>query len=772
MNIDENYYKQIAIIKKNIENKNFEVAIDKLFELMDIYGKQENILFELGKTYFFCNKLSEAEKIFIDILKYKNKYSYIFLAKILKYKNNINDLEQAILYLKQAQKLFNNDVEIILELIECYLALNNKKEVDALMKVVDIKEVSSNRHLASMLIGLLRKVGLVNYSIKLAESILEKDDNIKIKKELANDYISINKYKEAKIILNKLYKEDSRNIEILNAFVDLYKKQNDVKKLSLMVNKIIKIYGNNINLELSLIDVFLFNNLHKQAERKLKILLKKYPEEELRLKKILQGIYRKNNENKKLIYINLSLLEFLKKDEKILKETIELSCQTKDFYKAFQCLFKFKEFYDYSFFNNLKTILYFKTLEYIHNENIINHKKVVCKLVDKLFNVVSEKEIKIRNALLNEKEIAENKILLLSKPRKLQVVLTNKCNLRCSMCDFNEYPWEFNEKQIKELKNLIPYLDYLIWQGGEVFLSKAFMDLFELASNNNIKQAIITNGLLINDSIADKIVKNNVCLTISIDDVEKYGYEQIRIGGNFDKLISNLKLLNSLKNKYKNSHFDMKMSVVVMKSNYNKLEQILNFAKQYNFSVIELNPISLKKDNYEQQIFFPKSDYAKIKYINKILPNIYKRACELGIKINSSLPTLESEINKNKNKNKTLSNYYLLNKNKYRYVYDQKKVMKTYLKMDSFSKKSKFNKKHKNFCFAPYQSLMIDLNGYISPSCVCPMFCADTISRESIDSVWNSKTMLFYRKVVQSDMYSNICYKCSLGDISDDKKLL
>ena len=258
MNIDENYYKQIAIIKKNIENKNFEVAIDKLFELMDIYGKQENILFELGKTYFFCNKLSEAEKIFIDILKYKNKYSYIFLAKVLKYKNSKEDLEKAIFYLKQATNLFPNDIEIILELTECYLEIGNKEDFRKLMITIDIKEISKNNNLSPILVKILRKANLTEFAIKLSEQILKNNKNTEIEKEMVIDYVIL--------------------------------------------------------------------GLHKEADKKLKKLIKKYPEEEIKIEKELQGIYRKMKDKELLLGINLRILKNNNhQNEEIIKETILLA---------------------------------------------------------------------------------------------------------------------------------------------------------------------------------------------------------------------------------------------------------------------------------------------------------------------------------------------------------------------------------------------------------------------------------------------------------------
>ena len=47
----------------------------------------------------------------------------------------------------------------------------------------------------------------------------------------------------------------------------------------------------------------------------------------------------------------------------------------------------------------------------------------------------------------------------------------------------------------------IKYLENITWKGGEVFLYKKFLNLLKIASDNHVKQTIITNGLLLNEEI-------------------------------------------------------------------------------------------------------------------------------------------------------------------------------------------------------------------------------------------------------------------------------
>ena len=124
------------------------------------------------------------------------------------------------------------------------------------------------------------------------------------------------------------------------------------------------------------------------------------------------------------------------------------------------------------------------------------------------------------------------------------IVLSNKCNLACIMCRAIQNKWEFPQERLKEIKELFPYLERILWQGGEILLLPYFKDLLkESLKYPNIKQAILTNFQLADEEIINLIVRNNIELRISIDGVEKNIYEKIRRGGSFQKLID---ILNSI----------------------------------------------------------------------------------------------------------------------------------------------------------------------------------------------------------------------------------
>lgn len=180
------------------------------------------------------------------------------------------------------------------------------------------------------------------------------------------------------------------------------------------------------------------------------------------------------------------------------------------------------------------------------------------------------------NKVLNEIEITRGNTVLESKPRRLGITLTTRCNLRCVMCKIRETPWDLPEKAVGDIIRFFPYVRYIMWLGGEVFLSKHFEALYEEAAQYpHLKQAIFTSGVLIDDRLAQKLVNKNTMLSFSIDGFTKHTYEYVREGARFESLLKSIDLINRYKRRYNNStrgssRYITGINFTVMKSNYGR----------------------------------------------------------------------------------------------------------------------------------------------------------------------------------------------------------
>ena len=145
-------------------------------------------------------------------------------------------------------------------------------------------------------------------------------------------------------------------------------------------------------------------------------------------------------------------------------------------------------------------------------------------------------------------------------PTLLELELSNQCNLECIMCEgrlssgirknrdkLPPMPMIYDDSFIEQLKEFIPHLEELRFNGGEPFAQKIVYDICMLVAeiNPTLRINIATNGTVYNKQVKSILAKCNVHLNISIDSLDKVNYESIRINGNYDILMKNFKLFKA-----------------------------------------------------------------------------------------------------------------------------------------------------------------------------------------------------------------------------------
>jgi radical SAM protein with 4Fe4S-binding SPASM domain len=130
----------------------------------------------------------------------------------------------------------------------------------------------------------------------------------------------------------------------------------------------------------------------------------------------------------------------------------------------------------------------------------------------------------------------------LAGPLKVQWDILYRCNSRCITCD----RWEALEgsdnmslEREKELLNELSDLGTfsIAFSGGEPFLRKDIFDLFHHARQAGMTTSVNSNGLLINETIARKIVESGLdMLYLSLDGGRAETNDHIRgVKGSFEK---------------------------------------------------------------------------------------------------------------------------------------------------------------------------------------------------------------------------------------------
>ncbi|MDD5021117.1 MAG: radical SAM protein [Endomicrobiaceae bacterium] len=369
----------------------------------------------------------------------------------------------------------------------------------------------------------------------------------------------------------------------------------------------------------------------------------------------------------------------------------------------------------------------------VQQKNIEGDSKKAIEIINNVKNIKVPSGIQKRfdNILLNESEIAERKIVLKSKVRRLYCAVTSFCNIKCIMCDIEKHKWELPERAIEEIIGLMPYLENVMWQGGEVFFYKHFEKLMDSANLNKVNQEIVTNGLLLNEKNINKLVDYNVDLGISIDGLTKDVYEYIRAGANFDKLIENMALLRKIKSQNTKKKSHLRLNVLVMKKNIDQIEFFPEFAIEYGFTRLCVNPFGPDFISQENIFHYNKNDEFKFKIID-IKEKLSEKCKKMNIELVDSLPNYEI-ANDLPPKHENITKEDIKN--------EVQNVAKNLL-----------------LCHAPWRKLFIDSNGTIVPECLCNReHPIGNISTDKIDEIWNNKNMQIYRKKIIDNSPQEIC---------------
>lgn len=388
-----------------------------------------------------------------------------------------------------------------------------------------------------------------------------------------------------------------------------------------------------------------------------------------------------------------------------------------------------------------RSAVYFEKLVALYN----NDRQAYIRLVEiyTLLNDIEQSEKAAKRVLgltpaepfdqditLNELEIIQRKIELKSKVKRLWVTVTSRCNIRCKTCGLWKQKWDLPHKTALEIMELYPYLERIVWLGGEVFLYKHFEEMFDRASDfSNMKQQVITNGVILTEKWIEKIVNTpNAELTFSVDGSTKEVYESIRNGANYEKLLEKIRMTMALKKKF-NSRIDIRLNALVMKSNYHQLEDIMDFAKKEGFNQITYLAVHFENAP-DENIFEENRDSHIMKVLGDTIPGLWDKAEKYGLELDILLPPGEMDF---------------------------KEAITEKEKQEEMSAPHTVRSvRNEIYCKMPWKYMMIcdDGNVIMTGSCIKSV---GNINETSLGDIWNSGMSRFYRKSMIDNNFEGLC---------------
>ena len=306
------------------------------------------------------------------------------------------------------------------------------------------------------------------------------------------------------------------------------------------------------------------------------------------------------------------------------------------------------------------------------------------------------------------------------KPFGIKFEVSAVCNLRCIMCPLSK---GLRRKQgLLSLKNFKKVYDeitppYLNLTGiGEPLLNPELFDIIRYAKRHGSIIKLDTNATLLNQKNINNLLKSGPSIiSVSIDGMNKKGYEKIRIGARFETVIENLKNLISTRNKTR-SKTKIHVNFVLQKENISEIVKFIRFIDSLGVDSINGDialPLGANKNVDNRRI--------PITEIEKLEENLYKIKTRASLNIEHIREFLDCG--------------------------------------------GDIKEKKDNLCFYPWYYPSITWDGHLVPCCyICDNeIVFGNVLQEGFMKVWNNKKARDFRKMLANGR-EGICKNCFIDE--------
>ena len=246
------------------------------------------------------------------------------------------------------------------------------------------------------------------------------------------------------------------------------------------------------------------------------------------------------------------------------------------------------------------------------------------------------------------------------KPKTFIFCYDATCNVKCIFCRSCHQKQDltyFNEHMDEIIYDMLENAQNVVLSGvGECLFSPHSRKLIKRISEiyPDIKFSLISNGILCDEKTLTElgIVNKLLSVTVSLHAVKKKTYDKLVIGGDFNRVVKNLRYLSQLKKDGKLTNFIL--NFVVNAYNYKEMIPYMNMAEEIGATVgfLELLKLETNEDVYQKLNIFNEKHPEYNNFV-KILKNPVFHSgnctindCMLNLKPVSFLQSLKNKFKK------------------------------------------------------------------------------------------------------------------------------
>jgi|GEM_PF-237033 len=320
------------------------------------------------------------------------------------------------------------------------------------------------------------------------------------------------------------------------------------------------------------------------------------------------------------------------------------------------------------------------------------------------------------NTLLNDYEKVTRPSRPRSYPQLLNIAITDMCNLGCKHCprtyddsiDLDQLEPERVKAIIEEVSPQTAQIQ--ISAGlGEPLLYRGVFDVIEYAKDRNMNVRMMSNATVLDEEKANRLLDLGLDhLAISLDGATPETYEKIRVGADFENVISNVDRFCTLRDERGCKVQTQLSPVLFVDENLEELPRFVEIAAEIGVHKVGFNDLIPSPEM--EGISTTNLDTAseeQLARVEEVFEETRRRAEELGVSL--KLPTEQDE----------------------------------------------------SACTEPWHMLTVTTKGKVRPCCTGPWgtFVGDLVE-DGIDEIWRGEAFIQWREQMLSDNPQQACVDC------------
>jgi len=206
---------------------------------------------------------------------------------------------------------------------------------------------------------------------------------------------------------------------------------------------------------------------------------------------------------------------------------------------------------------------------------------------------------------------------------KLYVEPTNRCNLDCRTCMRHGWEEPLGFMEFSQFEKIVADLSAFpgppgVFLGGfgEPLSHPRIADMVKAAKSIGSETELISNGILLDDSMAERLVAAGLDrLWVSIDGASPQSYADVRLGDHLPEIIANLERLRT-----RNRKPELGISFVAMKRNSADLPTVLDLARRLGAARFSLSNVEPYTGDMAAEVLYGQALFAVLPEDGCVMP--------------------------------------------------------------------------------------------------------------------------------------------------------